>query len=190
MRTGQANPLRLVSVAVLLSTVASGCSRLKVDVSVYIGPMVDPPNARIAWAVGLARSIRDVAADTCRAPSETKLFSVQRVAEDHQALLQNLIAYYGDLRVEERFKNGEFPKDPTDPQRDALLQALLAYGNYAQAIAQRIGYPILLRNHFTEWVIPYPRTNDEFVGVLVMIDETGKILRGLADSVLADIVRS
>ena len=178
--------LSFVSVALTMSV---GCSSLKINVSVYDGPMVDAPEARLAWGVGLARAIKAIAEDTSARGQRpaSKTDRMPRYAEKDAFLLDDLAGFYNDLQIDDLFN--AFVVDGERPSRRKLSRALLAFAADAQAIAQRIGLPELVRSQMWELLIPNPR-NAEYVAALVAIDESGRILQGLADSSLNEDLKS
>ncbi len=186
--------------AIALSCLAAGCSTLEVDVSVYNGPMTETVSARLAHGKSLAKAIRDLAADMARVgdpkcgadfsesstAGEAEVISLkpdilQKSAEPYRQLLCDLVDRYEKLAS---------VKPSQEPKTDwcDLAHRLEYYGNYAQSIAISIGEPILGRNFTFEVFIPFliSRENDFLVGRLIAIDELGRKLTTIGDSVLGD----
>lgn len=78
-------------IATVIAVAQFGCaSRLKIAVSVYTGPLVEPPESRISASVGLARAMRDAALreggrQYGRADQGLPAFLVQRLTDTKHA---------------------------------------------------------------------------------------------------------
>lgn len=177
----------------------TGCSRLTVRVSVYNGPMVHDADVRLAWAVGLARGIRDVAKHTAKVKKFWKTGLLDSGAKDNETLLADLATYYGastsapknptDYTLNIGSKYETYLTDRSKQNRDTLVSVLVAYANNAQAIAQRIASPEIQRSSSSllGLLLPWPeRQNKELLAALIAIDESGRILNGAASSVATE----
>lgn len=170
MRTTLAS-VRWATGLVCAAILTAGCTQLRVDVSVYKGPIVDEVEGRIAKAVGLTRQIRDIAEET--APYAGK----------HEGLLKNLQSHYETNGIQQCCKASS--AWATDSGiRQELLQALIAYSDETQAVAQRIGVPMMTRP-FGATAIALSRRQGDLFSALVTLDEMGRIVDVLANSVLA-----
>ncbi|MEK6674366.1 MAG: hypothetical protein AABZ47_01775 [Planctomycetota bacterium] len=175
-------------VVVLAGAMATGCSKLRVEVSVYNGPMADKPDSRVAHGIGLAKAIHDLAQDLSCDDGCKKYRSLVCDPANHRPLLQEIVAYYDELGIAE-FEDKWKERVPKKEERKELLSVLVAYGNYCQVVTERLGMPELVRGFYRECFqlgFPLPASHDEYVAALVAIDETGRILKGVADSVITE----
>ncbi len=148
--------------AVFILLAAAGCSAsLRVDVAVYKGPIVDTPQGRLDKALGLARACRDVAAHLVN----------QGYARHHADLLAEIVAYHDD--------RAEFPHSSAAADDAAELRSdLIAFSDYCQSVAQRIGF-----EHMTTWGF---LSHAGLMSALVDIDENGRIIAVLVNSILTE----
>lgn len=146
----------------LLLLVLIGCSAsLRVDVSVYKGPIVDTPQGRLDKALGLARACRDVAAHLVK----------QGYAKQHADLLAEIVAYHDE--------RAEFPHSIAAADDAAKLRSdLIGFSDYCQSVAQRIGF-----EHMTTWGF---LSHAGLMSALVDIDENGRIISVLVNSILTE----
>lgn len=172
------------------SLALTACSSLKIKVSVYDGPMLDPWEGRIAAAYGLAGAIQTVADDLV-CPDGKAATRVQRCAKDHKILLEGLEKNYVDLGIAKRYEKYCTARDGDKKtvEETKLLSALIAYSDYTQVIAQRIG-TLELRKSMTplDWFLPplILPFNIEYITALVALDESARIMKDLANSVIAE----
>jgi len=198
----------LIVLALFIITASlSGCASLRVEVAVYNGPMVDDPAARISQGAGLAKSIRDLAADLTRDDACNNYRSLMCKPENHRLLLAEIVAYYESLHIEELAEKWQESRKlvivvdekcntkkecvtEDEQARAQLVTALVAYGNHCQTIVERLGMPELFRGYLIELVVlglfPLPLPNDEYLAALGSIDETGRILKNISESVVAE----
>jgi len=180
---------------------SAGCaslagSRLKIEVSVYKGPLIQSQATRLASAVGLARSIRTTAAEAAsqfiRFPDQRKVF--QEIVDRFDGTEK-----YGpgiDVFVKEYIENCKACqfKQPSEickacqskkesdsatglrnEEHRTLCNALITFSDEAVAIAHYLGVK--------ESMLGLLSLDRELKRITVAIEETGKILRDMVDSI-------
>lgn len=144
-----------------VALISCGCSAsLSINVSVYKGPIVDTIDGRLDKALGLAAASNDVA---------------RRAAVRYKH-------HYGDLLsdISKYYENCSLPKPGmvlgcNQDERTRIRSALISFSDYCQSVAQRIGFAELKKVWFA---------NGDLMAVLVDIDENGRIIDHVVNSIL------
>lgn len=139
-----------------MSVAAFGCARVRIDVKVYKGPIVDGLEARRGKAQGLMASIASMAVQGAEHPTSSSLDVHKRAFTD----LADACA-------------GE-------ASGEAEIRTFAKCADVAQTTAQRIGVSALSRN---PWVMIIDPHRADFVALLASLDEVGRILGALAASI-------
>jgi hypothetical protein len=165
----------IVSLALLCAT--AGCSYLNIEVAAYKGPLVETEGGRLAMATGLAKAMYVTAQEVARheppygGAAETTC----------QSTFGQMKRAYEDLCIEGQSKC--FLAGASDPNAAIrpLCRSLLAFADAAAGITTPYG----IENQM-KWVF---FQNPELQRQTVALEESARIVRDLAGSVLADLDR-
>lgn len=185
---------------VMLLCSSAGCaslagSRLEIEVSVYKGPLIQSLATRLASAVGLARSIRTTAAEAAsqfRSSGQRSVFQeiVDRFdgSKKYGPGIDVFVQKYIDKCKACQFKQAnELCKacrsnkasgsatGRRNEEHRVLCNALITFGDEAVAIAHHVGVQHAIWG-LISWDLEIKR-------ITVSIEETGKILRDMVDSI-------
>lgn len=168
MRQSAIRLLRTANIFTILIVSGACTSNLRVDVSVYKGPVADTPSARVYRALGLARTNAKVAmqAATMR-PQDAELLS-------------DITTYFDALSL----------KPSADLQSTELAQLaskLTAYSQHSQSVVRRLGYSELTNPWTRVPIVSLFAVDTDYMAALVDIDENSRLIDALAASVAVQL---
>lgn len=144
-----------------VALVCCGCgATLRINVSVYKGPIVDTMDGRLDKALGLAAASNVVALD-----------AAVRHKTPYGDLLSDIAAYYDKCSLP---KPG-MVLGGNQEERTRIRSALISFSDYCQSVAQRIGFAEMKKGLFAD---------GDLMAALIDIDENGRIIDHVVNSIL------